>query len=353
MQKLFTLLVILLAADASATPAEAERIKRGYELSVETWELKMKIAGTPEEKQALWEKRPSPATAATQLWTNIARSMSEDWTIPYAAFYLNLTHHVAASDPEIAKRRQTIIEAFEANHLQKPNIASFCIAMVASGSARSLPVLEKVISKNPDVKTQGVAALGAALLLKNLGDSPQILEKRISHLRTAIINAAEEKIGDKSVADVARDEIFIINHLIKGRIPPEFSGTDATGRIIRSTEFKNKITILLFWDLQSPEIEKIIQLNNQLVEKYSEAPIAIIGITPEPLGDVRKLQGDDTVQWNNIIDSKDEIASLYRIRNRPVVFVIDATGKLEYSGSPGSFVELTVDALLAGEAPKQ
>jgi peroxiredoxin len=83
-----------------------------------------------------------------------------------------------------------------------------------------------------------------------------------------------------------------------------------------------------------------------LVDKFAKKPISIIGITPEPLADIRALQANDSIKWNNIIDSKDEIAALYRIRSRPSVFIIDSNGKIQYTGVPGSFVELTIDALL-------
>ena len=351
MQRFLILISILMASHAVASPTDAERIKRSYELSQESFVLKMKIATTPAEKQELWDKRTPPETTAAQLWKSINGSLHQDWTIPYSAFYLNLTHQLAASNAEVSKHRKEIIDGFEARYLEKPNIGVFCIALTQSGSPHALPLLEKIISKNIDKKTQGIAALGAALLLKNLGDSSKILEKRIRHLRMAIIQAADEKIGDTSVASVAADELFIIRYLIKGRTPPEFQGADVSGRIIKSSDFKGKITVLLFWDSKSSEVDKVIQLSNQMVDKYAGKPISVIGITPESLASVRELQANERIKWNNIIDSKDEIALLYRIRSRPSVFIIDANGKLEYSGVPGSFVELTIDALL--EVPKK
>lgn len=349
MPRLFILISALMLSQVVASPTEAERIKRTFELSQESFVLKMKIAKTDAEKRAVWEKRPSFEATATELWEAIARSLHQDWSIPYAAFYLNLTHQIPASDPITSKHRKAIMDHFEQHHLEKPDIGVFCIALTQSGSPRALPLLEKVISKSPDKKNQGIAALGAALLLKNLGDSSEILEKRITHLRMAIIQAVDEKIGDQNVADVAADELFIIRYLIKGRTPPEFSGADVAGRIIKSSDFKGKITVLLFWDSQSAEIQKIIDLTNQLVDKYSGKPVSVIGITPESLASVRELQAKELIKWNNIIDSKDEIAKLYKIRSRPSLFIIDANGKLEYSGVPGTFAEVTVDALLNNE----
>jgi len=346
MKKLLIFISFVTTMHVAASPEMAERTKRTYELSQESLILKMKIAKTDTERQALWAKRPSPENTATELWTSIGKSLHQDWSIPYAAFYLNLTHQVAPTVAETSKHRKAIMDSFEEHYFNKPKIGVLCIALAQSGSPRALPLLEKVISKNTDKKSQGVAALGAALLLKNLGDSPQILEKRLTHLRMAIIQSADEKIGDSDVANVAGDEIFIISHLVKGRTPPEFSGTDVAGRIIKSADFKGKVTVILFWDSQTADLNKIIEITNKLANKYAGKPVSVIGITPETLGSVRKLQADDTIKWNNVIDSKNEISTLYRIKTRPAVFIIDAAGKLEYSGLPGSFVELTVDALL-------
>jgi hypothetical protein len=35
------------------------------------------------------------------------------------------------------------------------------------------------------------------------------------------------------------------------------------------------------------------------------------------------------------------------------MLIISPAGKIEYTGLPGSFAELTVDALLAGDAPQR
>lgn len=348
MQKLIISLAIFMAAHASASPTEAERIKRTFELSQEAAQLKLQIAKTDEERKAAWEKRPSFPDTAAEMWLKISPHLREDWSIPYAGFYLNLTHLSGASDQKIAKNRQLVLDTFEKNHLQKNKVGEFYIALAQTNSSRGLTILEKVIATNPDQKCRGIAALAAALHMKGLGEDPEVIKKRLTHLRTAIINAADEEIGGgKKVSDIASEEIFHITYLMKGRTPPEFSGTDVGGRIIRSADFKGKITILLFWNTGSAEINKVIELANKWVEKYTGKPVSMIGITQEPLAEVRKYQADETIRWNNIIDSKGEITALYRAQGGPFIYVLGADGKIEFMGSPGSFVELSVDALLA------
>ena len=317
MLKPLVISALFLTAFASATPEQAQRIQRGYELSTETWALKYKLAQTPGEKQALLASRPDPQATAMELWAAIAPSLKESWTIPYAAFFLELTRNMTATDadgntqPAFSAERQRIIGAFTENHLEKPGIANFCIALAESGGPKALSILEKVIAENPDEATQGMAALAASMLLKDLGEAPEVMKKRLTYLRMAIIQASDQTIGGTSVADIVTDELYVIRYLAKGRIAPDLSGTDVGGRTIRLSDLKGKTVILLFWDAKSLETDKVIALTNQLAEKYEGKPVAVLGVTPESLDRIRALQADGSIKWNNIIDPADKLAGEY------------------------------------------
>ncbi len=355
MPKIASLFLLLFTIHAQAAPADAERAKRSFELAVDTWTLKLKIASSPEERRELLAKRPDPAAAADAIWREIAPSLKEDWSIPYASFFLDLTRNLTVTSEEgitkaaFTEERNRILASFTANHLEKPGIAPFSIALAESGDPKSLPLLEKIIESNPDETTQGIAALGAAMLLRDLGDAPEVMKKRLTYLRKAIISASDETIGGKKVADIAADELYIIRFLAKGRIAPDLSGTDVSGRVIRLSDLKGKIVVLLFWDAKSPDTDRIIGLTNQLVEKHMGKPVVVIGVTPESHDRIRALQADGSIKWNNIIDPTEKLSKEYRIMSRPAVLVLGTDGKIEYTGLPGSFAELTVDALLAGD----
>ncbi len=341
-----------LIAPLQASPEAAERVKRGYELTMEKWTLKNKLATTPAERAALSSERPDPFAAAAEIYRVILPSLKETWTLPYSAFFLETSQHLVAPNeqgvpaPAYRKERDRLSANISLNHSKAPEIAPVCIAWAASNNAQNLPYLEKVASENPDKGTQGIAALGSALLLKTLGDDPEIMKRRLGYLRTAIIQASEKSIYDRSVADIATDELFTIRYLSKGRTAPPLSGTDVSGRAVSLSDFKGKITVLLFWDAQSPNTDQVINLNNQLVEKFRDQAVTVLGVTPEPLDRIRALQADGQIKWNNLIDPSEKLSAEYRITSRPTVFIIDSTGTIQYTGLPGSFVELTIAALL-------
>ncbi len=359
MSKFLLLFLLLFALHAEATPAESERIKRSFELSVEIWTDKMKLATDPAERQKLMTSRPDPSLSAKELWRQIAPSLKEDWTIPYSAFFLDLTRNLTVVGADgntgtaFTEERKRVLEVFAENHTAKRGIAPFSIALAESGDPKSLPLLEKIIEENADEATKGIAALGAAMILKGLGDAPEVMKKRLSYLRQAIIMASDQNIGETSVADIVTDELYVIRYLIKGRIAPDMSGTDVAGRLIRLSELRGKTVVLLFWDAKSPETDKFIGITNQMAVKYADKPVAIIGVTPEALARIRELQADGSLKWNNIIDPVDKLAKEYRIAARPTALIISPEGKIEYTGLPGSFVESTVDALLLGDAPER
>lgn len=352
MPRILIALLFLLPLTARAAPADAEHIKRGYELSNEKWVLEMKLAATPQAREKLMAKRPDPMAAADGIWKEIAADLKQDWIIPYATFFIEITRTLTRTEPNGAaipafeKERRQIIETVSANHIRNPGIGVFAVSLIDGGDTQALPLLEKIISENPDKATQGIAALGASLLLKNLGDDPEVMKKRLSYLRQAIIESADRSVGGRSVADIASDELFLIRYLSKGRTAPALTGTDVGDRVVKLSDFRGKVVVLLFWDAKSPETDKVIGLTNQLVEKFEEKPVAVLGVTPEDITRIRELQGTKAIMWNNLCDPSEKLSAEYRISSRPSVFVIDADGVIQYTGLPGSFVELTVDALL-------
>lgn len=356
MLKHFTSLCLLLSTSAHASPAEAQQTKRNFELSSEKWVLEMKLADSPEAREAVLAKRPDPNAAAAALWRNIAPDLAQDWTIPYGSFFLTITRNLTNTDdsgitkPAFVSERQRILTTFSKTHLKDPTITPFAIALIDSGDPQALSILEKIAAENPDQATQGIAALGAALVLKGLGDEPELMAKRLNFLRQAIIKSADQNVAGTSVADIASEELYVIRYLSKGREAPALSGSDVAARPVKLADLRGRVVVLLFWDAKTDETDRIIELTNQLATKYKTKPVTIIGITPESAERIRTLQGDGSILWNNISDPIEKLSKEYRINRRPAVFVIDVEGNIQFTGLPGSFVELTVDALLNPEA---
>jgi hypothetical protein len=346
-------LSLLLVAESTATPAEAERIRKSWESAAESWTLASRAATTPEAKSAALASRPDPLRYARQMWQVISPSLSKDWTLEPAAWLLNLTRSLTitnaegATTPAFAQESAAIRKAVTTHHMQSPKLAPMCIALASNQDPGTLSILEKIQSSHPDPKIQGVAALGAALVIKSLGDDAEPMRKRLTHLRKAIIQSSDVKIGDTTVAQIAEDELYIIRNLTKGRIAPNLVGTDAASRPLTLDSTKGKVTMLLFWNTEMPESDRVLEITNNTLRKFKGRPFTVIGVNHDPLTKLRSLEADQVTNWKNFSDPEMKLAREYRINTLPQVLILDGERKIHYFGAPGSFAEITAEALLS------
>ncbi|MES2657827.1 MAG: redoxin domain-containing protein [Verrucomicrobiota bacterium] len=354
---LIALISLLAFARTTAAPADALRIQKSYQLSMDKWALEMRIATTPEDRTKAWNSRPDATPSAKEMWKTIGSSLDQEWTLEPAAWFLRTTPGLLATDengtpqPIFSKDCDAVRKAIETYHLKSPKLIPVCSALAASPDPRSLALLEKIQITNPDPKIQGVAALGAAMQLKSLGDNVEIMTKRLTYLRKAIIQSADVDFNGSTVAKLAEDELYIIRFLTKGRVAPDLVGVDCAGKAMSLSANQGKVIVLLFWNSNVPDAQRIVQITTALETKFKGKPLAVLGVNNDTLEKLRVLQSDGTVPWPNFSDPENKLAQQYRVGSWPLVYVLDGERKIHYSGPPGSFAELTAEALLAEIKP--
>ncbi len=342
---------------ATAGPADAQRIQKSYQTALDRWALDMRVATTADERTKVWAARPDAIPAARNLWKSISASLAEDWTLEPCAWFLRTTPGLTAPDengtpqPIFRDDCETIRKAIESHHLKSPKLTPICSALASSPDPRSLTLLEKIQESNPDPKIQGVAALGAAMQLKSLGDTPEIMSKRLTYLRKAIIQAAAVELDGTTVAKIAEDELYIIRYLTKGRIAPDLVGVDSSGKALSLAASQGKVIVLLFWNSMVPDANRMVQITTTLAERFKDKPLVVIGVNNDTNEKLRSLQADGTVPWTNFSDPDNKLAHEFRVGNWPLVYVLDGERKIHYAGAPGSFVDLTAEALIGEMKP--
>ncbi|RYD25783.1 MAG: redoxin domain-containing protein, partial [Verrucomicrobiaceae bacterium] len=314
------LLISLLAfTQAGATPADADRIRKTYQLKMDNWGLEMRIAASPEEKTKAWSNRPDATPYAREMWTAIGNDLDQDWTLEPAAWFLRTTPGLLARDgqnlnpqPVFSRENEAIRKAIETHHLKSPKLIPVCSALAASPDPRSLAILEKIQATHPDQKVQGVAALGAAMQLKTLGDDGEIMRRRLTYLRKAIIQSADVELDGSPVAKLAEDELYIIRFLTKGRVAPDLVGVDSGGRPLVLSSLKGKVVVLLFWNSNVSDAQRVVEITTALETRLKGQPFAVLGVNNDPLEKLRSLQADGTVPWPNFSDPQNKLARDYR-----------------------------------------
>ena len=348
---------LLAAASAAASPADAQQIQKKWQVAIDQWTVESRAAATPEARAKISSRRPDPTLFATQMWEAIGSELDEEWSIEPAAWFLRIapgllmTRADGSTTPAFAKEIEAIRKAVETRHFKSLKLIPMCMALVTTQDPRSLAVLEKIQAKHPDKKIQGVAALAAAMILKTLGDDKELMRKRLTYLRKAIIESSEIDLEGITVAKLAEDELYIIRFLSKGRVAPDLSGLDSTGQPLKLSAHKGKVIVLLFWGSAIQDAAKVVQITAEMVKKFHGRPFTVIGVNHDPLEKLRALQADGTVTWQNFSDPDNQLAGEFRVGSWPLVYVLDGERKIHYAGALGSFAELTAEALLSEIKP--
>ncbi len=355
---LILILSIVTHLPLHATPAAAERARKAYQLGIERWMLESRLASTQDERAAAERNRPDPAEAASELWKAISPEINREWILPHAAWFIQMADSIdqaavgdAANRINFQSELATLLEAIRGHHMQSAELAPICIALAQGGGPDRLSLLEQIRTGNPHATVQGVASLAEAIAMKPLGDEPQVIAKRLQLIREAIIKSADVPIdGQTTVASVATEEIFIITHLTKGRTAPDLAGTDTAGRNMKLSDHAGKIVVLFFWSAADANARESIDFLNAMNARMRGRPVVLLGINLDDTAVLRPFEADGTVTWRNFSDPGGRLANEFRVTTTPICFVLDGKRTIQHIGALGSFIELTVLALLEPEA---
>jgi peroxiredoxin len=278
--------------------------------------------------------------------------MTQEWTLDHAAWLLKLvcSQKIDAQQIEALQLRSSIVQqvskAVAEKHLRSPKLAPICLALLAVGDQTALKLLENIEKDNPNARVQGVAAVAIAYLLSGLGDEPAIIRRRLTLIRKAIIESNDVSIDGVSVKQLAADQLYVIQHLAKGRQAPELAGVDHAGTSRKLSLLKGKVIILLFWSETMGDAAHFLEMTRALKAKYLGKNCEILGVYQGAIPLLRALHAEQLATWANLTDPSGSLSKEYRISHWPTAYVIDAKGAIQYYGNPGTFVELTADALL-------
>lgn len=339
----------------AGTNATAALIESEYQGEMERWAMRLQTARNDEAKRAVMAARPDVADYGRRLWIEIGDSLRQEWTLKHTPWLLE-NAAVFAGTEQVGRMGRTAVEEIrrvtEQMHMKSPQVGRLCLSLTAFPEPETLALVRKIEEVNPDPKVQGQAAMALALLMKHLGDDPGVMKQRLTYLKSAIIKAADVKVGDTTVAELAGEEIHVILNLSKGRVAPDVIGRDSAGKAMSLSSLRGKVVVLLFWEENMRDAKKAVELIQKLQKAMRGKPVEILGVNGDSLQVLRELRGKSLVTWRSISDPDGRVAKQYRVTRKPWVYVVDQRGVIQYVGTPGSFLELAVEALVASPQAK-
>ncbi|PQJ28582.1 peroxiredoxin family protein [Rubritalea profundi] len=361
MKQIFLILCALAVAGVSAiagTPQGAERIVKECRLAELEWQQQMLGARTAAQKLAVVKRRPELGLYSKRMVGEIGKALKQKWTMPYIIWLLN--YHGGLTEHEVSN----IISLIGKFHADSPLLGEFCIALAPAGKSNSQPAqasidgkvvnltmekirfIESIINSKRNKPLRGQACLALSGVLASMGDSAEINKRRLDLIRKAIINAADTKVGKLTVADLAKEEVYRMTKLSKRATAPDLIGKDSRSQPMRLSDFRGKVVVLVFWTSWEQPIE-VLDYLRKIEKHYIGKKVQIVGVNRDSLSDLREIEMAQKTSGKNFTDPNGDLYRVYRVTDSPVCYVLDDKGVIQYNGPLGSFVDLTVSALLA------
>jgi peroxiredoxin len=147
----------------------------------------------------------------------------------------------------------------------------------------------------------------------------------------------------------ARDLFDDWANLAVGKQAPEIEGVDLDGKPLKLSDYRGKVTALVFWNCGCGPCLSAVPRERELVEKLKEKPFTILGVnTDEKPEAARKAAQDTKMTWRSFRDGKEgPILDRYHVQAFPTTFVIDAKGIIRNKNADHGFLEKAIEEILA------
>jgi peroxiredoxin len=215
------------------------------------------------------------------------------------------------------------------DHVTDTNLVQFCQEMDRARPSCSKELLSGLLQNNPSIEVRGNACFTLATMLKDeakYGQNKEATAQAIEKYQQVIAEFSSVKQRGYSLADLAKPELNELQNLIIGKPAPEFSGVDMNGQPMKLSDYRGKVTVVVFWSGYFTEALKFQKINEELVGK----PFALIGVNCDNKASMRD-EYVKKVTWPSFKDGREgPIAKLWNVNSWTDTWVLDRNGVIRY-----------------------
>jgi hypothetical protein len=140
------------------------------------------------------------------------------------------------------------------DHLQSPKMVGVVQFLMYSGLPGAEQHLRDVLEKNPDKNVQGMACFGLAQVYKRQAETQGVSAakrdeayKQVEQYCNRIIADFADVKSYRPLGQLAKSELFEIQHLRIGLTAPDITGEDLDGKKFSLADYRGKVVVLDFW----------------------------------------------------------------------------------------------------------
>ena len=328
----------------SAQSGAVDQAIRKYDHELGEWQRS--VASTEDQTilKRLISEKPTPRPVSRIIFQGISAELDKPSSMRAISWiYKHDPKYLSSKDAE--NKGEVIRNNLTRYHYKYPGAGELCMTISRSFSPLDMSFLEKVSSQSPSKEDQGIASLAISSALSGLGDEPELLARRLKHLKKAIQNIpTETRLSGVPATDIISDQLYVIQNLTKGRVAPLFSGLDVAGKTVQYAGAAGKVTAIVFFTEQSL-VGETLPLIKSMKSLSDDLGTNMIGVYKGDLIKLRSSLANERVSWPTLYDSSGEVFKKYRVNQPSVVYVLDQAGKIQNVGEPNALINLTIRAL--------
>jgi thiol-disulfide isomerase/thioredoxin len=203
---------------------------------------------------------------------------------------------------------------------------------------------------------RGVRNQSAEALWRESGKLLQVVLADYSDCPTgALTNLYRAKL---TLGEVARVELYDLEHLSVGKVAPEIEGEDLEGNKLKLSDYRGRIVVLSFWASWCGPCMQRVPSEIKLAERMKGKPFALVGVNGDAVkSDAKRAVEKESISWPSFWNkegSDGPVPTIWNIHGWPSVFVLDAKGIIRYKdeGEDMDLINQKVDQLVIQFADK-
>jgi thiol-disulfide isomerase/thioredoxin len=243
-------------------------------------------------------------------------------------------------------------------------------AEIAGTAKAAWAFLEAVAETNPDQTAQAQAELAFAVkahrafaeaeykksadLDKLAGEAERLFEKLAKEYgdRPRLIRENSGTVGD-----FADEHLFELRHLRVGKAAPELAGEDLDGRPLKLSDYRGKVTVVVFWGTWCGPCMAQVPHEKELVGRLKDRPFALVGVnSDEDRAKAKETTAKEGMTWRSLWNGpgghRGPHSKAWNVRGWPMTYVLAPDGVIRARGVVGKDLDAAVDAALK-EAEKK
>ena len=201
---------------------------------------------------------------------------------------------------------------------------------------------------------RGVRNQSAETLWRESGKLLQVVLADYSDCPTgALTNLYRAKL---TLGEVARVELYDLEHLSVGKVAPEIEGEDLEGNKLKLSDYRGRIVVLSFWASWCGPCMQMVPSEIKLAERMKGKPFALVGVNGDAVkSDAKRAVEKENISWPSFWSKEGAdgpVPTIWNIQGWPIVFVLDPKGMIRFKGQDMNLINQKVDQLVVQFADK-